>query len=114
MQIGVVGLGRMGGNIARRLMQGGHQCVVFDRAAEAVADAARAGATAVTDLRALTDALEAPRTGWVMLRAGAPTDETIAALADGILESGDTVIDGGNTFYRDDIRRSKALAAKGI
>jgi 6-phosphogluconate dehydrogenase len=113
MQLGVVGLGRMGGNIARRLMQGGHACVVYDRDPKAVADVTKDGAQAAGDLRAFGDALTAPRTVWVMLPAGAPTDETIAALGE-ILQAGDTVIDGGNTFYRDDIRRAKALKPKGI
>jgi len=113
MQLGVVGLGRMGGNIARRLMQGGHACVVYDRDPKAVEEVTGHGATAVKDLKALREALAAPRTVWVMLPAGAPTDETIAALGD-ILEAGDTVIDGGNTFYRDDIRRAKALKGKQI
>jgi 6-phosphogluconate dehydrogenase len=113
MQLGVVGLGRMGGNIARRLMQGGHACVVYDRDPKAVADVTKDGAQAAGDLRAFGDALTAPRTVWVMLPAGAPTDETIAALGE-ILQAGDAVIDGGNTFYRDDIRRAKALKPKGI
>jgi len=113
MQLGVVGLGRMGGNIARRLMQGGHACVVYDRDPKAVADVTKDGAQAAGDLKAFGDALTAPRTVWVMLPAGAPTDETIAALGE-ILQAGDTVIDGGNTFYRDDIRRAKALKPKGI
>jgi len=113
MQLGVVGLGRMGGNIARRLMQGGHACVVYDRDPKAVADVTKDGAQAAGDLKAFGDALTAPRTVWVMLPAGAPTDETIAALGE-ILQAGDAVIDGGNTFYRDDIRRAKALKPKGI
>jgi len=113
MQVGIVGLGRMGGNIARRLMQGGHACVVYDRDPKAVADVTKDGAGAIKDLKNLAQALTAPRTVWVMLPAGAPTDETVAALGD-ILQSGDTIIDGGNTFYRDDIRRAKALKAKGV
>ena len=113
MQLGVVGLGRMGGNIARRLMQGGHACVVYDRDPKAVADVTKDGAQAAGDLKAFRDALAAPRTVWVMLPAGAPTDETVAALGE-ILQAGDTVIDGGNTFYRDDIRRAKALKPRGI
>jgi 6-phosphogluconate dehydrogenase len=113
MQIGVVGLGRMGGAIARRLMDGGHACVVYDRDAKAVQVATEAGAQAVRDLKDLAHALSAPRTVWVMLPAGAPTEETISDLGD-ILEPGDAIIDGGNTFYRDDIRRAKALKAKGV
>ena len=113
MQLGVVGLGRMGGNIARRLMQGGHACVVYDRDPKAVADVTKDGAQAAGDLKGFRDALAAPRTVWVMLPAGAPTDQTVAALGE-ILQAGDTVIDGGNTFYRDDIRRAKALKPRGI
>ncbi len=113
MQLCVVGLGRMGGNIARRLMQGGHRCVVYDRDPKAVEDVTRYGATPLGGLQDLAKALKAPRTVWIMLPAGAPTDETIAELAD-ILEAGDTVIDGGNSFYKDDIRRAAALKPKGI
>ncbi|MGH6875914.1 MAG: NADP-dependent phosphogluconate dehydrogenase, partial [Rhizomicrobium sp.] len=113
MQIAVIGLGRMGGNIARRLMEHGHEVVAFDRDAKAVqrleTDHAK-GARALGDLARL---LSRPRTVWVMLPAGAPTDETVSQLAE-ILESGDTIIDGGNTFYRDDIRRAQAIAPKGL
>ena len=113
MQIAIVGLGRMGGNIARRLMKGGHDCVVYDRDANAVAALVTAGAAAVKDLKGLAEALKAPRTVWVMLPVGDPTEETVMALGE-ILTSGDTVIDGGNSFYKDDIRRAKALKPKGI
>jgi 6-phosphogluconate dehydrogenase len=113
MQIGIVGLGRMGGNIARRLMEGGHDCIVYDRDAKAIAASVEAGATAVEKLEDLAGAMTAPRTVWVMLPAGAPTDETVMALA-GVLSPGDSVIDGGNSYYRDDIRRAKALKPKGI
>lgn len=113
MQIAIVGLGRMGGNIARRLMKGGHACVVYDRDAKAVAEIVKAGAVAVKDLKSLADVLKAPRTVWVMLPAGAPTDETVQSLGE-ILASGDTIIDGGNSFYKDDIRRAKALEPRGV
>jgi 6-phosphogluconate dehydrogenase len=113
MQIGVVGLGRMGGNIARRLMRGGHACVVYDLSAKAVEEVAKDGAGAAKDLKDLVQTLGAPRTVWVMLPAGAPTDETIAALGE-ILQPGDTIIDGGNSFYRDDIRRANALKTRGV
>jgi 6-phosphogluconate dehydrogenase len=113
MQVGIVGLGRMGGNIARRLMRGGHDCVVYDRDPKAIAEVARDGAMAALDLEALVRSLTPPRTAWVMLPAGAPTDETISALGD-ILAVGDTVVDGGNSFYRDDIRRALALKSKGV
>jgi 6-phosphogluconate dehydrogenase len=113
MQLGVIGLGRMGANIARRLMKAGHECVVYDRDAEAVSGLAGEGAKGAKDLKDLARRLAPPRGVWVMLPAGAPTEETIAALGD-ILGGGDTVIDGGNTFYRDDMRRAKALSARGI
>ncbi len=113
MQLGVIGLGRMGGNITRRLIQGGHRCVVYDRDAGAVAKLAAEGAAGAKDISDLVRQLEAPRVVWVMLPAGDPTDETVAALGE-TLESGDTVIDGGNTFYKDDIRRAKALKANGL
>ena len=113
MQLGVIGMGRMGANIARRLMRGGHACVVWDRDGKAVGDVAKDGATAASDVADLVGKLEAPRAVWVMLPAGGPTEATIAELGH-LLKSGDTVIDGGNTFYRDDIRRAKALAETGI
>jgi 6-phosphogluconate dehydrogenase len=113
MQLGVVGLGRMGGNITRRLVQGGHRCVVYDRDTRAVADTVAHGAVGAGDLADLIRQLEPPRAVWVMLPAGAPTDATITALA-GLMDAGDMVIDGGNTFYRDDIRRAKALRARGL
>jgi 6-phosphogluconate dehydrogenase len=113
MQIGVIGLGRMGGSIAQRLMKGGHRCVVYDRSEKAVADLGEKGAGTAKDLKSLVDALQAPRVVWVMLPAGAPTEETVTALGD-LLAKGDILIDGGNTFYRDDIRRAKALRPKGV
>ena len=113
MQLGVIGLGRMGGSIARRLMRGGHACVVYDRDPKAVADVVKDGAAGARDLADLVAQLAAPRAVWVMLPAGQITDETVMALADA-LSPGDTVIDGGNTFYRDDIRRAKALKNKGL
>ena len=113
MQLGVIGMGRMGANIARRLMRGGHQCVVWDRDAKAVAEVVKDGAAGASDPADLVKRLDAPRAVWVMLPAGGPTEETIAELG-GLLTSGDTVIDGGNTFYKDDIRRAKALAEKQI
>jgi 6-phosphogluconate dehydrogenase len=113
MQLGVIGLGRMGGNIARRLMKGGHQCVVWDRDGKAVAGLAREGAAPAKDYKDLIAQLKAPRAVWVMLPAGKPTEDTVAELASA-LAAGDTIIDGGNTFYRDDIRRAAALKAKGL
>ena len=113
MQLGVIGLGRMGGNITRRLMRDGHQCVVFDRDAGAVGKLAADGASGAQDLADLVRQLQPPRAVWVMLPAGAPTEETVTALA-GVMQAGDTIIDGGNTFYKDDIRRAEALKAKGL
>ena len=113
MQLGVIGLGRMGGNITRRLMRDGHQCVVYDRDAGAVDKLAADGASGAKDLADLVRQLQPPRAVWVMLPAGAPTEETVTALA-GVMQAGDTIIDGGNTFYKDDIRRAEALKAKGL
>jgi len=113
MQVGVVGMGRMGANIARRLMRGGHACVVYDRDAEAVGKVVADGESAAKDLAGLVEKLEAPRIVWVMLPSGGPTEETIAALGE-LLANRDILIDGGNTFYRDDIRRAKALAPLGV
>jgi 6-phosphogluconate dehydrogenase len=103
----------MGGNIARRLMRGGHRCMVYDRDAGSVVKLVADGATGAADLAELVAKLERPRAVWVMLPAGAPTEETVSALG-GLLEAGDVIVDGGNTFYRDDIRRAKALGGKGI
>ncbi len=114
MQIGVIGLGKMGGNISRRLMKAGHHCVVFDVNAEARAALAKDGATAAASLDAMVKVLgEKPRAVWVMLPAGKITEETIERLGD-LLEAGDIIIDGGNSFYKDDIRRAKKLAQKRI
>ena len=113
MQLGVIGLGRMGGNIARRLMRDGHECVVYDRGQASVEALAMDGAKPTWDLDDLVAHTDAPRAIWVMLPAGAATEDTVMALADK-LSPDDVVIDGGNSFYRDDIRRAKALAAKGL
>jgi 6-phosphogluconate dehydrogenase len=113
MQIGVVGLGRMGGNIVRRLMQHGHEAVVYDRNYNAVAELARNGAAGTGGLDELVTRLQAPRIIWVMLPAGEITDATISELADR-LHAGDTVIDGGNSFWRDDVRRAKWLKERGL
>jgi 6-phosphogluconate dehydrogenase len=113
MQLGIVGLGRMGGNIARRLAQVGHQCIVFDRdpaAVKALAGKDIAGADA---LPALVKQLSKPRAIWLMLPAGDVTEKAVEELA-GILDAGDVIIDGGNTNYKDDVRRAKALKAKGL
>ena len=113
MQIGIVGLGRMGGNIARRLMRNGHSCVVFDARAEAVQQLEKDGAAGSGNLEDFVRRLQPPRAVWVMLPAGAVTEETIQHLGT-ILQAGDIVIDGGNSFYRDDIRRARSLKERGI
>jgi 6-phosphogluconate dehydrogenase len=113
MQLGMVGLGRMGANIVRRLMRGGHPCVVFDRDPAPGTELAKEGATPARDLADLVSKLQESRAIWVMLPAGAPTEETVSQLS-GLLEKGDTIIDGGNSFYKDDIRRAAMMKAKGL
>lgn len=114
MQLAVVGLGRMGANIARRVMKhGGHQTVVYDKSAEAVAALAKDGSTGAASLEDLVAKLAAPRTVWVMLPSGPITESAIETLGK-LLSKDDVIIDGGNTFWQDDIRRGKALAARGI
>jgi 6-phosphogluconate dehydrogenase len=113
MQLGIVGLGRMGGNIARRLMKAGHEVVVYDRNADTVDTLAKEHAHPAHALGDLVKQLKSPRAVWVMLPAGEPTESTIGALAD-LVEKGDVLIDGGNTFFKDDIRRAKMLRGKGI
>ncbi|MGY2048281.1 phosphogluconate dehydrogenase (NAD(+)-dependent, decarboxylating) [Methylobacterium sp. JK268] len=113
MQLGMVGLGRMGGNIVRRLLRAGHTAVVYDRSPEAVAALAKDGAVAATSLEDLVAKLDAPRAAWVMLPAGAPTEESVTRLA-GLMQPDDTIIDGGNSFYKDDIRRAATLREKGL
>jgi 6-phosphogluconate dehydrogenase len=113
MQIGIIGIGRMGANIARRLMQGGHTPVVYDIDAAARAELGRDGASAAESLEAVVGQLGAPRAVWVMLPAGKITEGTIAHLAS-ILSAGDIVIDGGNSYYKDDIRRAAELGKSGI
>ncbi|MBC8067653.1 MAG: decarboxylating 6-phosphogluconate dehydrogenase [Deltaproteobacteria bacterium] len=110
MQLGMIGLGRMGANMARRLMRAGHACVVYDRSPETVQTLVTEGATGSDSLATLVAGLARPRAVWVMVPAGEPTESTVAELAK-LLEPGDTVIDGGNSFFKDDIRRAKALAA---
>jgi 6-phosphogluconate dehydrogenase len=113
MQLGMVGLGRMGGNIVRRLMRAGHPCAVFDRDPGPGAALAKDGAVAAGSLAGLVAALAVPRSVWVMLPAGAATEAAITELA-GLLSPGDTIIDGGNTNWKDDIRRAAVLRAKGL
>ena len=110
MQLGMIGLGRMGANMVRRLMQGGHACAVFDMSPDAVAALAQEGATGAASLAELVAKLDKPRALWLMVPA-AVVDKTIADLLP-LLEPGDTLIDGGNSYYVDDIRRAKELAPK--
>jgi 6-phosphogluconate dehydrogenase len=112
MQLGMVGLGRMGANMVRRLQRAGHQCMAFDRSAESVKQVARDGATAATSLDDLVKKLQRPRAVWLMVPA-AVVDATLKELA-GKLEPGDIVIDGGNSYYIDDIRRAKELGTKSL
>ena len=113
MQLGMIGLGRMGGNIVRRLMRDGHTTVVYDQAAASVAGLAGEGATGAGSLGEFIDKLEKPRTAWIMLPAGDPTEVTISKIAD-LMEADDVIIDGGNSFFKDDIRRAAHLKEKGI
>ena len=113
MQLGVVGLGRMGANIVRRLMRDGHTCVVFDLDPDAVEALEKEGASAATSVADLVEKLSRPRAAWVMLPAGDVTGKTIEDLASN-MEPGDTIIDGGNSYYRDDMRRAADLSDRGI
>ena len=112
MQLGMIGLGRMGANMVRRLIRGGHECVVFDRSPLAVADLAKEQAVGASSLADLVGKLAKPRAIWLMVPA-AVVDRAIADL-EPLLEAGDILIDGGNSYYVDDIRRAKELSAKGI
>jgi 6-phosphogluconate dehydrogenase len=112
MQLGMIGLGRMGANMTRRLLRGGHQCVVFDMSAKAVAELAKENAVGAASLAEFVQSLTKPRAVWLMVPA-AVVDKTIADLVPH-LEHGDILIDGGNSYYIDDIRRAKELASKGI
>ena len=113
MRLVMIGLGRMGGNMARRLMAGGHQVVAYDRDADAVAKLTADGAEGVDSLDAVRGKLDSPAIWWVMLPAGEITEGTIAQIAEKA-QAGDIIIDGGNSFYKDDIRRAKSLREKGI
>jgi 6-phosphogluconate dehydrogenase len=113
MQLGMIGLGRMGGNISRRLIAHGHEVVVYDRDPKAIDALVKDKATAAASLEDFAKKLAKPRAVWVMLPSGHPTEETVLALGK-ILEEGDTIIDGGNSFWKDDIRRAKTLKPKGI
>ena len=113
MQLGMVGLGRMGGNMVERLMRAGHTCVVYDRSAETVKKLAGKGATGADSVDDFAKKLTKPRAAWVMVPAGAPTESTVQDLAKRF-EAGDIIIDGGNSYFKDDIRRARELKAKGI
>ncbi|MBI1376123.1 MAG: decarboxylating 6-phosphogluconate dehydrogenase [Frankiales bacterium] len=113
MQLGMVGLGRMGANLVRRAMRDGHTCVVYDVNPDAVAALVAEGAVGATSYADLAARMDAPRNVWVMVPAGEITETTVAGVAEA-LEPGDTVIDGGNSYYRDDIRRAQELGGRGI
>lgn len=113
MRIGMIGLGRMGANMTTRLLAGGHGIVAHDRSAEAVETAVAGGAQGADSLESVIAALPAPRVVWVMVPSGQPTQETVTALAE-LMQSGDTVIDGGNSNYKETIRRGHMLAERGI
>ena len=113
MQLGMVGLGRMGGNMVRRLLRGGHQCVVYTRNPASVQQLVSEGATGASSLEEFVSKLTKPRAAWVMVPAGDPTEQMVTTLAK-LMEAGDTIIDGGNSFYKDDVRRSKTVGQKGV
>jgi 6-phosphogluconate dehydrogenase len=113
MRLGMVGLGKMGGNMVQRLLRGGHEVAVFDLNAEAVQKLAGLGATAAGSLEELAGALQAPRVVWVMVPAGDPTEQTLRSLAE-LLQPGDVLIDGGNSNFHDSKRRAAELGARGI
>jgi 6-phosphogluconate dehydrogenase len=113
MQLAMIGLGRMGGNMVQRLLQGGHQLVVFDRSANAVKPHVAMGATGAKDLADLCGQLRTPRVVWVMVPAGAAVESTIEELLPG-LSQGDVIVDGGNSNFRDSIRRAAWLKEKGL
>ena len=112
MQLGMIGLGRMGANLVRRLMRDGHACVVYDVNADAVEALEAEGAVGASSMADLVAKLERPRNVWIMVPAGL-VQEMVDELKD-LLEDDDTLIDGGNSYYRDDIRHAEELAAKGI
>ncbi len=113
MEIGMVGLGKMGANMTARLLQGGHSVVAFDRNASNVSDAVSKGAQGIESLDQMASTLTAPRAAWVMVPAGEPTEKVITDLA-GSFEQGDTVVDGGNSNYKDTMRRAEALRGRGV
>src|SRR5947209_3569502 len=113
MQIGMVGLGRMGANMARRLKRGGHDVVAFDLDAAKIAELEKEGMTGATTVDAFVAALKQPRVAWLMVPAGDPTESMVQKLS-GAFASGDILIDGGNSYFKDDVRRATSLLPKGI
>ncbi|MDQ3725628.1 MAG: decarboxylating 6-phosphogluconate dehydrogenase [Actinomycetota bacterium] len=113
MELGIVGLGRMGANMARRLMRDGHRIVAYDVNPDAVAKLAGEGADGASSLEEMASKLSAPRSVWIMVPAGEITEQTVDAVA-AVLESGDAIVDGGNSYYRDDIRRAEKVGERGI
>jgi 6-phosphogluconate dehydrogenase len=113
MQIGMIGLGRMGGNMVRRLLRGGHECVVYDRTPSVTAAFVAEGATGAATLDEFVAQLQPPRTAWLMVPAGDPTEGLVRELGQR-MEKGDAIVDGGNSYFKDDVRRGQTLAEKGI
>jgi 6-phosphogluconate dehydrogenase len=113
MHVGMIGLGKMGGNMAARLLRGGHGVVGTARHAEAIATLEKAGGKGAADVPALVAALPAPRVIWIMVPAGAPTEEVLGQIA-ASASAGDVVVDGGNSYYKDSVRRGEAMAARGL
>jgi len=113
MQMGMVGLGRMGANMVRRLMKGGHQCVVSDRSPQSVQQLVGEGATGSSSIDDFIAKLKPPRVAWMMVPAGDPTEQSFNALS-AKMQAGDVVIDGGNSFFKDDVRRAKSAASRGL
>ena len=113
MQLGMIGLGKMGANMTTRLLAGGHTMVVHDRNADAMQQAEKAGATSASDLNNLVQQLAQPRVVWVMVPSGDPTEAVIQQLAK-LLSAGDTILDGGNSNYKESVRRGEQLQAAGI
>src|SRR5882724_3134850 len=113
MQLGMIGLGRMGANMVRRLMRGGHECVVFDLSADNVSKMVAEGAIGAGSLGDFIGKLSTPRAVWIMVPAGAPTEKTVSDLA-AIMDVDDIIIDGGNSYFKDDARRAIVLHGQGI
>lgn len=113
MQLGMIGLGRMGGNMVRRLMKQGHDCVVFDLSPENVKKLESEGAVGAGSMKEFVARLARPRAAWVMVPAGDPTEQAVITLGQ-LMEAGDAIIDGGNSYFKDDVRRAKRLAEKGV